>query len=218
MSMTGNSSSGAFCEGPGRVMLSGFALGADGGFCIKYLFEDAVVDTRTKYVFAVLGTFAMAMVVELLRLLRTRVGSRHVGFARRLSDGALDGVVVLLYAVQMCAAYWLMLLVMLYEYVIFIAIVLGLATGMLVSRRLDRRCFPHAAAAPAAGGTPCCDGCECAAPPVGGSGGKKGKAAGAYYELHGNGNGNGNGEAVRGGGHCCTVPPPAAPRSATDAV
>jgi hypothetical protein len=55
MMMSNSTSNGNndFCVGAGRVMLPGFQLAADGGSCVLFLFKDAVVDTKTKYVNAI---------------------------------------------------------------------------------------------------------------------------------------------------------------------
>eukprot|EP00049_Salpingoeca_infusionum_P020739 m.365033 g.365033 ORF g.365033 m.365033 type:complete len:212 (-) comp29670_c0_seq1:395-1030(-) len=148
---------GGFCSGTGRVMMPGFSLAANGGPCVKYLFYNAVVDTPTKYAFAVLGTVVLGMLVEMIRWFRSHLQQRNFSFAKCWSDSNMDLVTVVLYMAQMTAAYWLMLLVMLYEYVLFIAIILGLGAGLLLTRKLDRKYFPTSSHATASG-TPCCDG------------------------------------------------------------
>jgi hypothetical protein len=152
-----SSTSDDFCTGTGRVMLPGFQLASDGGPCILFLFQDAVVDTKTRYAMAVLGTFVLAITVELLRWSRAHVSRRDFRFTVGWGEGSMDLALFVLYTTQMCLAYWLMLLVMLYEYAIFIAIVVGLGVGLVVARRLDLAYYP-AAIAVTAGGTPCCDG------------------------------------------------------------
>ena len=151
----------SFCQGTGRVMLSGFQVALDDNPCVLFLFRDAVVDSATRYAFAVIGTFLMALLVELLRWTRSHTSRRGFGFAKAWGPLTLDAAVCLLFATQMVLAYWLMLLVMLYEGVIFTAIILGLTAGLFATRVLDRRCFPGEEHVVAAANTPCCDGCEC---------------------------------------------------------
>eukprot|EP00050_Salpingoeca_kvevrii_P004887 m.264828 g.264828 ORF g.264828 m.264828 type:complete len:217 (+) comp11055_c0_seq1:6910-7560(+) len=151
----GTTTMGDFCDGSGRVMLPGFQTSVD-GLCVLFLFQDAVVDTATRYAFAVLGAFALGMCNEFFRWSRTHVSARRVVFAQALPTWGLDAFVSLLYAMQMCIAYWLMLLVMLYEYVLFLAILLGLAVGLFVTRRLDRAYFPEAQMSAGGAGSPCC--------------------------------------------------------------
>lgn len=146
-----------FCTGNGRVMLPGFQLGANGGACVLFLFQGAIVNTAVRYGFAVLGAFLIAFTVELLRWFRTHTSKREFSVVREAGELALDACLFVLYAAQMCLAYWLMLLVMLYEYGFFIAIVGGLGFGLVFTRVLDRRFFPDSVAH-VAHGTPCCDG------------------------------------------------------------
>ena len=51
---------------------------------------------------------------------------------------AKDAINSLLYGVQMTNAYFLMLIVMLYETNLFIAILLGLMFGMLCAKQIER--------------------------------------------------------------------------------
>ena len=131
------SSSDAFCTGPGRVMMSGFQS-SKGGNCVLYLFQGAVVDTEAKYVVAIVSTVAMGAAVELIRHVRALVRRRLATVATSpLVQDVVSGV---LYAVQMTLAYWLMLLVMLYESGLFVAVVGGLAVGHVVTAQLQRKC------------------------------------------------------------------------------
>lgn len=146
-----------FCTGTGRVMLPGFQKSINGGTCVLFLFQDAVLDTEAKYALAVTGTFFIAVLVEMFRWFRTHVGKREFRFSQNFGELAMDSVLFLLYTSQMCLAYFLMLLVMLYEYILFIAILIGLGTGLIITRHLDLNLFPNNAAC-ASSGTPCCDG------------------------------------------------------------
>ena len=147
-----------FCSGTGRVMLPGFQRAADGGPCIIYLFEGGVVDTETKYAVAIAFTVLLALTVEAIRWFRTHLTNRDMKFAKFIGDGWMDLLSALLYACQMCIAYWIMLLVMLYEFVMFTAILVGLAAGHWLFRRIDRKYFPASEWLIEASGTPCCNG------------------------------------------------------------
>ena len=123
--MNGNHT--GFCAGSGRVMMSGFQTSFEpDGYCILYLFQDANVNTAVKYAFAVIGTFLMAMCIELLAYLRKRLlilpSLQEKRFLRALIISAI-------YGINMVLAYWIMLLVMTYEAMIFTAIILGLVFG-----------------------------------------------------------------------------------------
>lgn len=177
MGMGGGGSS-SFCSGSGTVMMNGFQTSFNGGSCIIYLFEGATVDTQAKYVGAVVATLLMAIAVELLRGLRGSIRAGDFAWSRSLAATkvwALDLVDAAFLGVQMVLAYWLMLLVMTYESVIFAAIIVGIVLGHLVVSRRDRmRAARSAAGAPKEAvlvnegtmlkgsaalqsGTPCCD-------------------------------------------------------------
>jgi Ctr copper transporter family len=144
--MSNHTSDDVFCTGMGRVMMMGFQGAYNGNSCVLFLFEGAVVDSATKYAFAVLGAFLMAMMNELLALLRKLYAARVRAWLER-SDGDVsplasmlaDVPVALAYGVQMVNAYWMMLLVMTYEMFLFTAIISGLVVGhFLFARTLPR--------------------------------------------------------------------------------
>ncbi|CAN0065670.1 unnamed protein product [Ascophyllum nodosum] len=156
-------SHGPFCEGEGMVMLNGFqsASGAD-ATCVLFLFQNAVVDTKTKYAIAVIGVFCMAFANEMIRYWRGVMGRGATS-----KSFTLDLTRTFAFAVQMMIAYFLMLLVMLYEYVFLIMIILGLSVGHLVTLRLaparkaGQKEQPEGVVG--SSGTPCCDnGTACA--------------------------------------------------------
>ncbi|CAM9253686.1 unnamed protein product [Ectocarpus sp. 8 AP-2014] len=150
-----------FCNGDGTVMLMGFQSATSASVnCILFLFEGAGVDTKTKYAFAALGAFCMGFANEMIRYGRDRMA--------KTSDVSLasDLKMTAAFAVQMYLAYMLMLLVMLYEYVILIMIISGLATGHLLTLRWSagrRRAALRDAGAKTppevmgSSGTPCCN-------------------------------------------------------------
>lgn len=133
-----------FCTGKGAVMLNGFAS-VYHNTCIKYLFEDAIIDTPGKYGLAVIGTFFLAFLSEAIRFLRARILAEKHPFNKsfldvsKLSSSTKDLVLALSYGAQMVVAYFLMLLVMLYEVAIFSAIIFGLFCGFFVFSRIDNR-------------------------------------------------------------------------------
>jgi len=156
MNMDGSgmmSNPGAFCQGTGRVMLPGFQFSfnptasIESNSCVLWLFPDALVDTPGKYAAAVIGTFILSLAFELLRSGRARFAKGQAPFERfkegNMSPLALDMINSGTYVIQATIAYCIMLLVMLYEAMIFIAIVLGLGTGYFVVLRLNRRFKKH---------------------------------------------------------------------------
>ena len=116
-----------------------------GGSCILYLFQGAVVNTAGKYSAAIIGTFFLAFSVEALRhfrfwmrLRRARQTSAAVAAGKEGREGGGGNVraqvlpillEAFLFGSHMFIAYLVMLLVMLYEWAIFISLVLGLTTG-----------------------------------------------------------------------------------------
>lgn len=109
-------------------MMNGFQASFD-SYCIVYLFEGVAVNTSLKYGFAVFGTFLLALVVELLGHLRKRLATSHFLHDRRVLRAL---IIPAIYGVNMVGAYWLMLLVMTYEALIFTAIILGLVFGHIL--------------------------------------------------------------------------------------
>eukprot|EP00053_Salpingoeca_punica_P005433 m.54290 g.54290 ORF g.54290 m.54290 type:complete len:159 (-) comp13238_c0_seq1:455-931(-) len=126
----------AFCTGPGYVMLDGFQS-TQNNYCLLFLFKGAVMDTSTKYAFALIGTILLGLAIEPIRLLRGWV-MQHKRLEARVGRWPMDLLEGLLFGLQMMVAYWLMLLAMLYEYGIFICILVGLAAGRVISCRIER--------------------------------------------------------------------------------
>lgn len=161
----------AFCmtmNGKGRVMLMGFqrAFGDD-AMCINFLFEGWAIDSAGKYAGAVIATFLMAFTNEALshaRRLNRRFCGRNPTFFRAAVPDAF------LYGIQMVIAYFLMLLAMTYESIVFSAIVVGLVLGHLfwgnVAPRLCKHNSPDEFSKAGllntddsiSGNTPCCGG------------------------------------------------------------
>jgi hypothetical protein len=119
-----------FCMGPGRVMMAGFQV-AFGGQpvqpCMLFLFMGFVVNTPVKYVFAIIVSFLMGFMNEGFGLMRKRLSAF-------LSDKSqfLTPIVSVIYGFQMVNAYWMMLLVMTYEALIFTSLIFGLFLGNVV--------------------------------------------------------------------------------------
>lgn len=113
-----------FCTGTGKVMMPGFQDAFSSGPCVLFLFTGWVLDSPTKYTLAVLGTFAMGFCNELLSFLRRLLAQRLKSMPKHWQL-----LLALVYGVHMVLAYWMMLLVMTYEYVLFTALILGLVAG-----------------------------------------------------------------------------------------
>eukprot|EP00904_Undaria_pinnatifida_P002268 jgi/Undpi1/12041/HiC_scaffold_4.g01740.m1 len=149
-----------FCNGDGAVMLMGFQSATKASVnCVLFLFEGAGVTSETKYAFAVIGVFLLGFANEMIRHGRDRMAKN--------SDGSFGNDLhrTVAFSIQMLLAYFLMLLVMLYEYVFLIAIILGLSGGHLVTLKLlassKKRLEEAGDKAPPSGaassGSPCCN-------------------------------------------------------------
>ncbi len=151
-----------FCDagpmGTGYVMNNGFQL-SKGGWCMLYLFKGAVVDTPTKYAFALIGTLLLGISVELLRIARGFLSQRKWRFTHTINPRLLDVLLAFAFGVQMVVAYWAMLLIMVYESLIFAFLVVGLAIGHFITLRLQRTYLATGASDTVAlSGSPCCCG------------------------------------------------------------
>lgn len=122
----------AFCTGLGVVMMSGFqkAFGAQQP-CVLFLFKGWVVDTAGKYAAALLGAFAMGVANEGIGFSRKMFRNRYIGGVS-IVPFRYQVVFACMHGTQMIWAYWMMLLVMLYEYVLLTALLLGLSVGFYI--------------------------------------------------------------------------------------
>jgi uncharacterized protein YcnI len=114
-----------FCYGSGKVMMPGFQF-SPMSWCVLYLFQGAVVDTAGSYAGSIIGTFVLAVLVEVLRFGRSRFLLHDMKKEKPLQHDLINTTT---YMIQVMLAYWIMLLVMTYEAGLFIAIVLGLGSG-----------------------------------------------------------------------------------------
>jgi Ctr copper transporter family len=166
----------SFCSGGGTVMQNGFRSSFSNGSCVLWLFEGAVLDTAGKYVAALIGTFLLAFLNETIRYARARALQEKAPFTAfaTMTPVAKDFLLALGYGLQMLIAYWIMLLVMLYEVLIFVAILAGLAAGYFTFNRIDnrRKLNPDSS-------------CECSD-----------ESIATAAKLNGTGNGNGNNKAA----------------------
>ena len=71
-----------------------------------------------------------------------------------------DALASVLFALQMCFAYWLMLLTMLYEPAIFSCIMLGFMVAFFVLRRVKRQKQSESLDKSSVVGAPCCSSTE----------------------------------------------------------
>jgi len=176
-----------FCLGDGYVMQNGFQLAfGDGQYCALFLFKGWALDTAGKYTGAVIFTFCIGLLLECFSFCR-RLYAQQFLSPEPADTNSPDGVPEddrgaapsahalthyvssALYAAQMVLAYWAMLLAMLYESVIFTALILGFLVGhalfsvflpykLGVGREAKRRPAAEKPHAVGGAGSPCCAG------------------------------------------------------------
>jgi len=101
-------------------------------WCSLFLFDGWVLDTPAKYCLALAGTFAMGVTSEVVRVYRVR-------WDRAYNDSIQkDLLLSIVYGLHMVNAYFLMLLVMLYDSYFLTAIITGLSVGHFVARRMQQ--------------------------------------------------------------------------------
>jgi len=119
-------------------------FGGNGDTCLIWLFDSIVLITKNKYIGAVIGSWCFGFGCEMIRFARNKVSkaskARDRSLAEMSSGNAIlrDLVAALLFALQMVVAYCLMLIMMLYDVVIFAAVIVGLSMGHFVILRSDR--------------------------------------------------------------------------------
>lgn len=137
-------------DGMCMSMLNGyhFSVNDFGNSCVIYLFPFAPVNTHLKYAAAVIGTFLLCLSFEVLRAGRDRMVKQKTpfGFLQHQSELTMDALKAVSYGLQVWLGYWIMLLVMSYEALIFMAIVSGLSTGYFIVLRICRVLDRQAAA------------------------------------------------------------------------
>lgn len=144
------SDSDLFCTGA-AVMQAGFQTTMTSGRCILFLFSGFVLDEPWKYVLGLFLSFSMGVTNEVLLFLRRWVSVKieDKGKPWRI-------LLCLIYGVHMILAYWMMLLVMTYETLIFFSIIFGLMVGNLVFQLVPVAI--ELKLSDANGSTPCCGG------------------------------------------------------------
>eukprot|EP00051_Salpingoeca_urceolata_P033229 m.19737 g.19737 ORF g.19737 m.19737 type:complete len:169 (+) comp6005_c0_seq1:381-887(+) len=141
----GTNGDSSFCTSH-TTMGSGFATTSPGEWCPTFLFDGVVANTPGRYAAAIIVAIIMGILNELIGYVRGRAEAGQPLFARpsggpRVSKTFLSDVIFsLCYGGQMILAYWLMLLVMLFDIGIFFGVVGGLAMGNLINRRL-KACY-----------------------------------------------------------------------------
>jgi copper transporter 1 len=144
-------------------MYNGFGSSIN-GVCMRLFFNSWILDTRAKYVLAVIGVLLLGIAMEALveaqtlvyhYLLRMYAMTKVVDVSddslkkelldhtseimmdRQLPSWCL-AIVTLIYICTMVAAYFLMLVAMTYEIGLFMAAIIGLGLGYFFFKNVDR--------------------------------------------------------------------------------
>ena len=146
-------SNSSFCTTAGKVMMPGFQTTWENGNCILFLFQGFVLDEVWKYILGLILAFIFGFSNEVLLYLR-----RWITVMTADKHQAWKMLICLVYGIHMILAYWMMLLVMTYEILIFFSIVFGLMFGHLVFLFVPACGKSKNVKVHSEGSTPCCGG------------------------------------------------------------
>jgi len=120
-----------FCYGGTSMYMEGFQW-VQSSTCVILLFPSWVLNTAWKYTIAVIGTFLFAIGLEKFIQQRRKV---MVYMSESTKNRLL--VSAAFYGVQISIGYLLMLIIMIYSGVLFLAVILGLVTGHILFNAKD---------------------------------------------------------------------------------
>jgi hypothetical protein len=141
MDMGDDSSGEAYCSGSGVSMyMSGFVWGEesnDGKFaCLNILFRNWTLDTKTKFIWSIVATVGLGILVEAIVMLRRDAAVAEQAAMAAAAEAktyttkiAWDSLRLLLMVLHSSLAYMLMLVAMSFRAELFLAIVAGLGLG-----------------------------------------------------------------------------------------
>mmetsp|Transcript_28159 Transcript_28159/g.46654 ORF Transcript_28159/g.46654 Transcript_28159/m.46654 type:complete len:767 (-) Transcript_28159:44-2344(-) len=119
-----------FCYGGTTMYMDGFHF-VQSTTCVVYLFQSWVLNTAGKYAFAFFGTILVGIALEKgMQLRRKFMVDMEAGRKRLLVSATF-------HCIQLTIAYFLMLVIMIYSGVLFIATVLGLVCGHVMFNAKD---------------------------------------------------------------------------------
>ncbi len=91
--------------------------------CVNYLFINWTLDNTVKYVFACFGTLFMGIFIQGIAHIRMKLSSN------KTKNNIIKLQIIIIYGVQMCFSYFLMLLAMTYSTELFCMVIIGLTIG-----------------------------------------------------------------------------------------
>ena len=119
-----------FCYGGTTMYMEGFQW-IQSSTCVVLLFPSWVLNSSWKYILAVIATFLCALGLEKFIQQRRKVMAYMESGTYRLFVSAL------FYGIQLSVGYLLMLIIMIYSFVLFMAVILGLVSGHILFNAKD---------------------------------------------------------------------------------
>jgi hypothetical protein len=119
-----------FCYGGTTMYMEGFQW-IQSSTCVVLLFPSWVLNSSWKYILAVIVTFVSALGLEKFIQQRRKVMAYMESGTNRLFVSAL------FYGIQLSVGYLLMLIIMIYSFVLFMAVILGLVSGHILFNAKD---------------------------------------------------------------------------------
>jgi hypothetical protein len=119
-----------FCYGGTTMYMEGFQW-IQSSTCVVLLFPSLVLNSSWKFILAVIVTFLSALGLEKFIQQRRKVMAYMESGTNRLFASAL------FYGIQLSIGYILMLIIMIYSFVLFIAVILGLVSGHILFNAKD---------------------------------------------------------------------------------
>merc|ERR1719450_304756 len=117
-----------FCIGGTDMYMQGFSISSSGkNVCVILLFNDWILDTKTKFIFGCVGVVILGVAIEGLLALRRSLQSRKI--LLKISSFTRRVFIILLFGVNVASGYFAMLVAMTYSVELFICMVAGLLVG-----------------------------------------------------------------------------------------
>jgi hypothetical protein len=119
-----------FCYGGTTMYMEGFQW-IQSSTCVVLLFPSWVLNSSWKYILAVIVTFLFALGLEKFIQQRRKVMAYMESGTNRLFVSAV------FYGIQLSVGYLLMLIIMIYSFALFMAVILGLVSGHILFNAKD---------------------------------------------------------------------------------
>mmetsp|Transcript_27532 Transcript_27532/g.64596 ORF Transcript_27532/g.64596 Transcript_27532/m.64596 type:complete len:772 (-) Transcript_27532:186-2501(-) len=119
-----------FCYSGTTMYMEGFQW-TQSSTCVIMLFPSWVLNSATKYVFAIIGTILASIGLEkFIQMRRKAMANMEAGSARLVASAVF-------YGIQLSIGYMLMLVIMIYSGALFLSVILGLVIGHILFNARD---------------------------------------------------------------------------------